>query len=557
MTVPAPGRCALGHPLELRRPRRVHLVGIGGAGMSGIATILATMGHTVTGSDRQDSPTLRRLAAHGVTVGVGHDPARVAAAEIVGASSAVPPSDPELVEAARLGLGVRWRVELLAAICDLRRTVAVAGTKGKTTTTAMVARILDEAGERPSLLVGGDLPGVDGGARWVPDSDWFVVEADESDGTFLALPAEAVLVTNVEADHLDQYGSLGALQDAFASFASRAARVAVIGVDSPGSHDLASRLAAEWATATVSSAGRAGPASGSGSTAGPVGVAAGGGCEEVETTGVPAAFRAARQLVARAEPIPGSRRPSLLSFGTATDSGVRVVAANTEWASASFVLIPGALAGSAVSAEGSGAPPGTSETVRVELPVPGLHNVRNAAGALAVTAAIGIPLRVGVRALAGFRPVARRFEWRGERNGVAFVDDYAHVPSAVATTLAAARAGGWARIVAVFQPHLYSRTEALGEELGRSLAAADLVVVADVYGAREDPRPGVDGSIVAAGARRARPGLDVRYVPDRSSLASVVAGLLRAGDLCLSLGAGDVTTLAEEIADAGRQGAQG
>jgi len=554
VSVSGPGCFALGQPLDLARPSRVHLVGIGGAGMSGIATILATMGHTVTGSDRRDSPTLRRLATRGVTVGIGHDPARVAAAEIVGASSAVPPSDPELVEAARLGLAVRWRVELLTAICELRRTVAVAGTKGKTTTTAMVARILEEAGERPSMLVGGDLPGLDGGARWVPDSEWFVVEADESDGTFSALPAEAVLVTNVEADHLDHYGSLGALQDAFVGFVSRAGRVAIIGFDSPGSRDLVARLSAERADTRRSPASRAGVAAESGSGLVAVGVDGSDGCDLVETTGVPAAFRAAMELVARAGPREG--RPSLLTFGTAADSGVRVVAAGTERDSASFGLIPGDLGAPAVADEGRGTPAGRPETVQVELPVPGLHNVRNAAGALVLSAAIGIPLRVGVRALAGFRPVARRFEWRAEIDGVTYVDDYAHVPSAIATTLATARAGGWDRIVAVFQPHLYSRTEALGEELGRALAAADLVVVADVYGAREEPRPGVDGTIVAASARRARPGLDVRYVPDRSSLASVVAALLRAGDVCLSLGAGDVTTLADEIANLGPIGAQ-
>ncbi len=552
MSVPHPDGPPSGQPLDLRRPSRVHLVGIGGAGMSGIATLLAAMGHTVTGSDRKDSPTLRRLAERGIGVGVGHDPARVAAAEIVGASSAVPPSDPELVEAGRLGIALRWRVELLAAICELRRTVAVAGTKGKSTTTAMVARILEEAGERPSLLVGGDLPGLDGGARWVPDSDWLVVEADESDGTFLALSAEAVLVTNVEADHLDQYGSLGALQDAFAVFAAHASRAAVVGVDSTGSRALAARLSEAWAAgspstldAAVVSAGASVPAAGG------------------ETTGVPAAFRAARQLLARAAPAPTAPGPVLLTFGTSPDAAVRVVAATTRRASSSFGLLPGPLAARPGRSlppgppeAGSDPPAGSGGGVRIELPVPGMHNVLNASGAIALTAAIGVPVEVGVRALAGYRPVARRFEWRGERGGVAFVDDYAHVPSAVATTLAAARAGGWARIVAVFQPHLYSRTEALGDGLGQALAAADLVVVSDVYGAREDPRPGVDGGIVADAARRARPGLDVRYVPDRSSLASVVGELLRPGDLCLTLGAGDVTTLAAEIAGLDRCGGQ-
>lgn len=536
-----------GHLQELGRPRRLHLVGIGGAGMSGIATILATMGHTVTGSDRRDSPTVQRLRGHGITVAVGHDATLVASAELVGASSAVPPSNPELVEARRLGIPVLWRVELLAALCALRRTLAVAGTKGKSTTTAMLAHILEVAGERPSFLVGGDLPGVDGGARWVGDSPWFVVEADESDGTFLALPTEAVVVTNVEADHLDQYGSMAALREAFTTFAGGASGPRIVGADSPDALVVARELEA------AGGAGGGGGVEGGGADRGGAGGgtygAARGGSgaapdEDAEETGVPASFRVALALAARARhdhrAAPGASHragPPVVTFGTAPGADIGATVVATTRTGVTFELRPGPLVPGA----------GQGERWRVELPVPGLHNVRNACGALALATLVGIPLEVGVAALASYRPVGRRFEWRGERAGAGFVDDYAHVPSAVATTLATARAGGWERVVAVFQPHLYSRTEALGAELGRALAAADVVVVTDVYAAREAPRPGVDGRLVADAARAARPALEVHYVPERAALATAVRSLLRPGDLCLTLGAGDVTTLADEI----------
>jgi len=454
--------------------RRVHVVGVGGAGMSGIATILASLGYEVSGSDRRPSATLERLAAAGVDVAVGHHPERVAGADLVTASTAVPDADPELVEAARLGVPLRRRAPLLAALAAMRRTVAVGGTKGKTTTTAMLVAILDA--ERPgtlSYLIGGDLPGRAGGASWREGGEWFVVEADESDRSFLCLRAEIAVVTNVEADHLDTYGSFGDLRAAFARFAA-GARAAVVGLDSPGSAALAAELAGEGAA-------------------------------------------------------------PVLTVSTEAAASLRAVGVHLGADSSSFEL---------ATASGPGPEAGG---VTVELPVPGLHNVRNALAAIAAAGAVGVPAERAAAALAGFRPVGRRFERRGEWAGVCFVDDYAHLPSALHAVIATARVGAPQRLVAVFQPHLYTRTRDLATELGEALTGADLVVVTDVYPAREAPLPGVTGELVAKAARRHSPGLAVHYEPDRSRLASSVAGLLRPGDTCLSLGAGDITTLAAEV----------
>jgi UDP-N-acetylmuramate--alanine ligase len=448
--------------LDLGHPMRIHVVGIGGAGMSAIATVLAAMGHTVTGSDRADSATLQRLARSGMAVAAGHDPARVAGAALLTASSAVPPDDPEVSEARRLGVPVADRASVLGAICSTRRTVAVAGTKGKTTTAAMIAAVLDRCGWRPSLLVGGDVAGLGGGARWVPDSDWLVVEADESDGTFLRLPADAVAVTNVEADHLEHYGSFEALEAAFDAFVRAVPGPRVVGIDTPASAALA---------------------------AGVGGVS---------------------------------------TFGTSPVADLQATSVRSGRDGASFECVErGRLLGP------------------VRLAVPGVHNVRNACGAIALTAALGVPFADAVDALGAYRAVARRYEWRGWVGDVGMVDDYAHLPSALEAVIATARAGGWARVVAVFQPHLYSRTAALGAELGHALAGADVVVVTDVYGAREAPIAGVSGAVVADAAGRA--GAEVHYVAERAALAGAVAALLRPGDVCLSLGAGDITTLAEEL----------
>jgi UDP-N-acetylmuramate--alanine ligase len=450
-----------------RGHRTVHLVGVGGAGMSGLARLLLAAGHRVTGSDRAESATLAALRALGAEVWAGHDGARLGRPDLVAASSAVKATNPELVAARILGIPVLGRARLLALLMAGKVGIAVAGTHGKTTTTAMAVAILQAAGLDPSFAVGGDLKasGVNAGAGQGPH---FVAEADESDGSFLELAPAVAVVTNVEADHLDHWGDLEAVRGAFRAFVGRlpADGTAVLCADDPGALALA--------------------------TAAPCPVATYGFTGQAEVRG-----------------------------------GDLVLDA---WSSRCSVTAGGRPLG------------------QVTLSVPGRHNVQNALGAIAAALAVGAPFEAAVAALAGFTGAARRFHLRAEVAGVTVVDDYAHNPPKVAATLAAARLGPWKRVVAVFQPHLYSRTRLFAAEFGRALAAADLVVVTDVYAAREDPEPGVDGALVAGSARRARPDLDCVYEPDRAALAARVAALVQPGDLVLTIGAGDITTLADELA---------
>ena len=446
---------------DLSHPRRVHVVGIGGAGMSAIASVLAAMGHHVTGSDLKWSAAVDRLRAVGVEVHIGHDAANVGRAEVVSMSSALSGSNVELVEARRRGLPVLPRSRLLAALCALRRCVAVSGTHGKTTTTSMLSLILVEAGLRPSFIIGGDVNEIGTNAVW-DDGAWLVVEADESDGTFLELDPEIAVVTNIEADHLDHYGSFEAMVDAFDRFCSGRPGAVVSGSDDA----LAAEVGARHGAVLV----------GSGAEAdyqmtevvrGPTGVA----------------FR-----LRRGDEI----------FG------------------------------------------------RIELPVVGANIAQNAAVAVATALVVGAPFAAAVGALARFAGVARRYERRGEGNGVRFIDDYAHLPTEVRAVLEAAGAED-GRLVVVFQPHRYTRTAALGEQFAESFVGADVVVVTDVFAAGEAPIPGVTGRTVADAVGRAHPELDVTYIAGRAELRDHLSRVLRPGDVCLTLGAGDLTSLPDEL----------
>jgi len=453
--------------VDLSMPRRVHVVGVGGAGMSAIAEILRTLGHTVSGSDLKDGPALERLRAAGVDVAVGHDAAHVGDAELVTISTAIPAGNVEVVEARRRGVPVVRRADVLAALCRLRHTVAVAGTHGKTTTSSMLALILVDAGRAPSFLIGGEINEVGSGAAW-DDGAEFVVEADESDGTFLHLGPVASVVTNVEADHLDHYGTYAALVDAFVRFAATTAGPAVVGVDGP------------------------------------------------DGAAVAAAARAA-----------GAR---VVTFGTVASADVRIVDAVTDAAGARGTLLrPGA------------------DPLRIELAVAGLHNLQNATAAAVTALELGVEPTVVQRSLARFAGVARRLQHRGTTAGVTFVDDYAHLPSEAAAAVAAMRAAGWRRVVAVFQPHRYSRIAELGDAFGDAFVDADLTVVTDVYAAGERPRPGVTGMLVVHGVLDRHPFQPVVYLPRRSDLVAYLAASLQPGDCCLTMGAGDVTSLPDEV----------
>ncbi|MDE0749140.1 MAG: UDP-N-acetylmuramate--L-alanine ligase [Acidimicrobiales bacterium] len=448
--------------LDLSVPRRVHVVGVGGAGMSAIAEVLAAMGHDVTGSDLKPSAGLERLEALGVAVTVGHAAANLGQAELLTRSTAVPDRNPECRAAAEAGIPVLSRADVLTAICAQRSTVAVAGTHGKTTTASMLALVLRQAGVRPSFIIGGDVNEIGTGAAW-DSGDLLVVEADESDGTFVRLPRSAAVVTNVEPDHLDHHGGYRELLAAFRRFVEETGGPVIVGVDDPdGAHLVASTDA--------------------------------------------------------------------VGIGTAEGADWRITDVGEAWEGVRFTLT---------------APDG--DRLPLSLPVPGLHNARNAACAAAISRLLGMPSDPIVEGLGNFGGVARRFEHRGSSGGVEFVDDYAHLPTEVRATIAAASSGSWRRLVAVFQPHRYSRTEALWSDFGTAFEGADRIYVTDVYPAGEAPRPGVSGQLIVDAVERAFPGTDIHYIQRREELVVALADDLVAGDLCLTMGAGDLTSVPDEV----------
>jgi UDP-N-acetylmuramate--alanine ligase len=457
-----------GDPIDLTAPQALHIVGIGGAGMSAIATVLARMGHRVSGSDLKDSPTLERLRALGVDARVGHSADNLPdALDAVIRSTAIPASNPEVAAAVERDVRVLRRAEALRALAATRRSIAVAGSHGKTTTSSMLALVLRAAGWRPSFLIGGDLNEVGTNAAH-DDGEWLVVEADESDGTFLELAPEAAIVTNVEADHLDHYGDFDGLVDAFRRFLS-----------------------------------------------GPDGVSPGG------LRVVSADDEILRGLVAD--------DPDIVTFGVAEDASYRLADYAGGRQGSSFALVR------------AGETLGT-----VELPVPGHHNAMNAAAAAALALELGVPFDAVRTALAGFGGVARRFQFRGVVDGVTLVDDYAHIPGEVAAMIRAAREGDWSRVVVVFQPHRYTRTARLWRDFADVFTGADSVVLTDIYPAGEAPEPGISGRLLLRAVLDAHPSLAVAYLPRRADVVAHGLDRTRPGDLVLTLGAGDLSTVPDE-----------
>ena len=449
--------------IDLLRPSRVHVVGIGGAGMSAIATVLAGMGHQVSGSDLKASRGVERLRALGVEVTIGHDAANLPAGlDAVTISTAVPVTNPEVVAAHERGIPVLRRADMLASIAATRQAVAVAGTHGKTTTSSMLALVLVEAGLRPSFIIGGDVNEIGTGAVW-DDGDLLVVEADESDGTFLELPRRAAIVTNVEPDHLEFYGGFDALKAAFVRFLAETPGPRVVCADDV--------LAAEL-----------------------------------------------------------GRAAGAVTYGTDPGADYRMVDLQGGRSGSTFGLVHDGI-----------------DLGEVRLPIAGDYNARNATAALVTGLELGASFEAGRAALARFAGVARRFEHRGEVGGVTFIDDYAHLPSEVSSVLDATRQGEWGRVVCVFQPHRYSRTEALWPDFADAFGAADVLVVTDVYPSGEAPRPGVSGQLVAQAVLDAHPWRRLAYLPRRPDIVGYLGHELRAGDLCLTLGAGDLTSLPEEV----------
>ncbi len=469
---------ALLEPVDLVAPTDlggVHFIAVGGSGMNGIASMFLDLGAPVSGSDRSDSAYLRGLAARGADVHVGHRAEQLGDAQTVVASSAIREDNPELAEARRRGLRVLHRSAALGSLMLGRRGVAVAGTHGKTTTTAMVAGALVGAGLDPSYVIGGSFTGSKSGGH-LGTGDVMVVEADESDGSFLQYPATVAVVTNVDPDHLSNWGSAQAYAAGFERFATgRDVAVLVVSADDPGAVAL---------TAAVR--------------------------RKVEAEG----------------------GPEVVTFGQAVDADVRITGATYAGTGSSFRLARGDVGGP------------------LTLDVPGSYNVANAAAAYAVLTWLGVDDAAAREQLSAYAGTNRRFQLVGTVDGVRVFDDYAHHPTEVEHTLRAARTavadGG--RVVAVLQPHLYTRTRDLWQELADAASLADEAVVMDVCGDREDPIPGITGALVADAVP---PGTaHVTYEPDWDSAAPVVAGLARPGDLVVTLGCGDVTKVAPLIVDA-------
>ncbi len=450
--------------IDLRQPKRIHIVGVGGAGMSAIAEVLIGTGHTVSGSDLTDSTLARRLVDRGVTVSIGHDAAHLGDAEVVAYSTAIPSENPEIVEARSRDLPILRRAEILTEITKSWRTVAVAGTHGKTTTSAMLTVALTGAGLDPAYIVGGDLHDLGGGAA-VGGGDLLVVEADESDGTFVELKAEAVIVTNVEPDHLEHYGNFDGLERAFVQFVTQAPGPRVLCLDDPGSAVLAGRIS-------------------------------------------------------ELDPI---------TYGTAEGATWRITDPLPTPTGVSFSVV------------------GPAGELKLRLGQPGMHNARNATAALAAAVALGAAPDRAAEALSGFGGVGRRFERRGEEAGVTLVDDYAHLPTEVEAALAAGRSLGPERLIAAFQPHRYSRTEQLWSTFGNSFADADVLFVTGIYSSGETPRPGITGELIAQIVAETDPDQDVRYIESLDDLVGELSSELRSGDLCMTLGAGDLTTIPDAI----------
>lgn len=447
---------------------RVHLVGVGGAGMSGIARIMLARGLAVSGCDAKDSRALLALQALGAKTSIGHAGEHVDDVDTLVISSAIRRNNPDLVRATELGIRVLPRAAALASLMVGRRGIAVAGTAGKTTTTSMVAVAMQSCGLDPSYAIGGDLnePGSNAHAG---DGPFFIVEADESDKSFLLLSPEVAVVTNVEPDHLDNYGSADAVHDAFAEFVGRVSDggCVVLGADDEGSRRLA--------------------------------------------------------------PVAVERGLRVVTFGTAGDADVRIEN-----------LIARDL-GSRSDIVGGGRRLGP-----LSLRVPGQHNAVNAAAALAVGLTVGLPFADMARGLGEFTGARRRFEFKGEAGRVRVYDDYAHHPTKLRAALDSARlVARDGRVVVVFQPHLFSRTQIFAVQFGTALARADLVVVMDVYAAREDPVPGVTGAVIAEAVPL--PSDRVFFEPSWSAVPGLVAELARPGDVVVTIGAGDVTMLGSQI----------
>ena len=460
---------------DLSTKKRIHVVGVGGPGMSAIAQVLVEMGHEVSGSDIKDSETVQRLREIGVVINVGHDAASVHQCDAVTASSAIPKQNIELVEAINTNIAVLSRAQMLALICGQKLSIGVAGTHGKTTTSSMLMTVLRAAQLHPSFIIGGEVRGVGSGASW-DSGDHLVVEADESDGTHEQIPLGAVIVTNVDVDHLDHFSTFDNLVESFGRFIDGVSGPKVICVDDAS----LSAIALQQNVTTY-------------------------------------AIHAPAQFTARN-----------VQFH---DGGSTFDVLHDEASGGSGLLLG-----------------------RVTVQLRGEHNVANALGVIAMSTLLGIEFAVIASSLAAFSGVSRRFDQRGSDEGVSFVDDYAHLPTEISAVLSSCtdETDSWTRVVAVFQPNRFNRMQHMSDAYADCFTAADHVVITDIYSSGTTPIEGVTGKLVVDAIARAHPDTSIAWKPTRAELIQHLATELRSGDLCVSMGCGDIETLPDEVIAARR-----
>ncbi|MEO6198415.1 MAG: UDP-N-acetylmuramate--L-alanine ligase [Sphingomicrobium sp.] len=452
----------------------IHFVGIGGIGMSGIAEVMHQLGYTVQGSDVAEGYVVEKLRKKGIKVAIGHDADNLGEAAVVVCSTAIRDDNPEVAAAAERRLPRVRRAEMLAELMRMQKTVAVAGTHGKTTTTSMIAALLDAGGLDPTVINGGIINGYGSNAR-LGKSDWWVIEADESDGSFLRLDGTIAVVTNIDPEHLEHYGSFDKVKDAFVEFIENVPfyGLGVMCVDHPEVQGVLSRIRDR----------------------------------RIVTYG----FSALADLRAEnVQPVPGGSRFDVSVLGKNVER--RVIEA-------------------------------------VEVPIPGRHNILNALAAIAVALELGIKDEDVVSGFARFEGVKRRFTRIGDIHGAAVIDDYAHHPTEIRAVLSAAREGAEGRVIAVMQPHRYSRLETLMDEFQNAFNDADIVFVTPVYAAGEEPIEGIDSAALADGLR-AHGHRMVKAVEDFDELCAALRDLAAPGDIILCMGAGDITKWAAGLPDA-------
>ena len=456
--------------VDLSNSQRIHVVGVGGPGMSAIARVLYEMGNIVSGSDIKDSIAVQRLKDLGVVINVGHDADVVSGCDVVTASTAIPQSNIEMLAAHSCGIPVLTRAQILAAICAQKTAIGVAGTHGKTTTSSMLMTVLKSSGADPSFIIGGDVHGEGTGASW-DSGQYLVVEADESDGTHEHLPLFGTIVTNIDVDHLDHFSTFDNVVASFDRY-----------------------LAAIQGPKVV--------------------------CADDERLGLM------------------SLQHHAITYG---------LKRSANYGASNIQFVNGGSKFDVIYREGS-----QLEGVllgQVQLRVRGMHNVSNALGVIAMALTLGIDFAVVVNSLAGFSGVARRFDIRGVDAGVTFVDDYAHLPAEISAVLSSSKdaSDAWSRIVAVFQPNRFNRMQHMSDSYADSFILADHVVITDIYASGTTPIPGVTGKLVVDAILEQHPDASIAWKPTRAELIDHLAQNLRPGDLCISMGCGDIELLPDEV----------